>query len=203
MWLKPNESLCPGTVGGRTIGDAPARHAPTPTSSVSDALLPGRPVQGSDALPSPFAASDAAEVMAARIAELEAQTAAMSARNAKLEAQIEIVRAAVGSAAHPSSGPSPTTPLPEPEEGVVDGGRRDDGQLQVGDTGRSTFYGSGATHFLIVGAPVAGLTAGAGNAEGDGHAGCGAVPGAGGASRGRAGTDPPAAGWRALAAHLL
>jgi hypothetical protein len=141
--------------------------------------------------------------MAARIAELEAQTAAMAARNAKLEAQIEVVRAAVGSAPHPSSGPSPTIPLPEPEEGVVDVGRRDDGQLQVGDTGRSTFYGSGATHFLIVGARVAGLTAGAGDAEGDGHAGCGAVPRAGGPARGRAGTDPPAAGWRALAAHLL
>lgn len=84
----------------------------------------------------------------------------MAARIAELEAQIEAVRAAIGPPRQPVS--SPTVPL---DPGVVEdtGGKPgDDALLSVGDGGRSTFYGSAATHYLIVDPLTATLTAGQG-----------------------------------------
>lgn len=89
----------------------------------------------------------------------------MAARIAELEAQIDAVRAALGVAPLPRATnhtvPSPAVAIEGPSSaaaisvGESEGGdapaNTADGQLTVGDEpGRSTFYGSAATHYLIV-----------------------------------------------------
>ncbi|KLT43821.1 hypothetical protein CC85DRAFT_284105 [Cutaneotrichosporon oleaginosum] len=77
-----------------------------------------------------------------------AVTEILTARIAELEAQIEAVRAAI-SAPRPSTASPAVTRDSEVVEEEAGGKPGDDALLSVDDGGRSTFYGSAATHYLI------------------------------------------------------
>lgn len=151
-------SLCPGTSASEAVGGA-TRAGYTATSSTLSSTSDSRRHPPAT-LPAPQRPGGEAVLLSSvRLTDRTVGTPeAMATRIAELEAMLEAVRAAVGvSSAHLSvAASSPTVPLeptaPEVEgvEGQLPG---DDGQLTVGDEpGRSTFYGSAATHYLIVSA---------------------------------------------------
>lgn len=170
-----DHSLCPGTAAGEAIGRATRAGFPASMASASSAL-DGR------SRPQPLAQMGSEASLLSSVPVLSNVTSkpeAMAARIAELEAQVDAVRKAVG--APPLSHrplsvatSSPTFPHEAASgagagenEGVA-GQPGDDGQLMIGEeAGRSTFYGSAATHYLIVSAATASLTPGKG---GGGHA---------------------------------